>query len=112
MANDIITRMKDLSSAVSETTTFDRDRLIEVFSQYFINGEGAVFNPISEDRPNKPVRKMVAFLEECGFEIIDCFLEQTDYHVKIVTGYGDNFDWDTVIIDYWNANVYWAFFPY
>lgn len=98
--------LKEIAAQATNTTAIDTEALIETFERYFFEGEGRVFNPISENRPKKPAKKLAALLEENGFDIVQCTLEQTDYKVRLVTAYADNFNYETFVIDYWNLEVH------
>ena len=98
--------LREIAAQATNTTAIDIEALIETFEEYFFEGEGKIFNPISADRPKKPAKKLAALLEQNGFDIIQCTLEQTDYKVRLVTAYADSFNYETFVIDYWNCNVY------
>lgn len=98
--------LREIADQATNTTAINTDDLIETFERYFFEGEGRVFNPIMENRPKKPAKKLAALLTENGFDIIQCTLEQTDYKVRLVTAYAENFNYETFVIDYWNLNVY------
>ena len=99
--------MTAIAEQTTNTTSLDKEHLCEVFQEYFMNSDGVRFNPISENRPKKPAKKLRIFLENLGFDFINCVLNQWEYKLTIVTSYGDNFSYDTLIIDYWNHNVRW-----
>lgn len=103
----MIKTMTAIAEQATNTTSLDKERLCEVFQEYFMNGDGVRFNPILGNRPKKPAKKLRTFLENLGFDFINCVLNQCEYELTIVTSYGDNFSYDTVIIDYWNHNVRW-----
>lgn len=103
----MIKTMTAIAEQATNTTSIDKERLCEVFQEYFMNGDGARFDPISENRPKKPAKKLRTFLENLGFDLINCVLNQCEYELRIVTSYGDNFSYDTLVIDYWNRNIIW-----
>lgn len=98
--------LREIADQATNTTSINTEALIETFERYFFEGEGRVFNPIMENRPKKPAKKLAALLAENGFDIIQCTLEQTEYKVRLVTAYAENFNYETFVIDYWNLNVH------
>ena len=62
----MIETMTAIAEQVTNTTSLDKEHLCEVFREYFMNGDGGRFNPISENRPKKPAKKLRTFLENLG----------------------------------------------
>ena len=76
----------------------------EAFAEYFFNGDGRIYDPISETRPKKPGRKIMKTLQEMGLPCTEVTLEQTDYHICIWNA-GSDWLWYDITIDFWNGIV-------
>lgn len=98
--------LTEIAAQATNTTTIDTNDLIETFEEYFFEGEGKKFNPIAANKPKKPAKKLASLLEQHGFDIMNCTLEQTVYKIQLVTAYADDFNYETFVIDFWNCNVY------
>ena len=86
---------------IGESTIED---IRDAFAEYFFNGDGSIYDPISENRPKKPGRKIMKALQEMGLPCIEATLEQTDYHIRIWNA-GSDCLWYDITVDYWNGNV-------
>lgn len=79
----------------------------EGLRKLFLEERYAEFSPMSETRIKKPARKMREILEELGADFVKPpTLEQCDYKMTIVTGYGNDFCYYDFDIDFWNHEVF------
>lgn len=106
----MLNEMKKIAALATNTTSIedeDKENLRTIFQKYFIEADGKRFSPFAENKMKKPAKKLRSFLENLGFDLIKCVLNQCEYELTIVTSYGENFYSGTIIIDYWNRNVRW-----
>ena len=79
----------------------------ETLHALFLEERWDDFSPTSEKRIKKPARKMREILEKLGADFVSPpTLEQCDYKMTIVTGYGNEFDYHSFDIDFWNHEVF------
>lgn len=97
--------LKRIAGCATESSSIDIKELVNAFEEFFFEGPGVKYNPLGDDLPKKPGRKLNNELTDLGFDVISCSLEQTDYKLRIVTGYGDRFGYADITVDYWNCCV-------
>jgi hypothetical protein len=102
MAKNIL---HNIATQATINTSIDIEVLINAFEEFFFKGTGVKYNPMGEELPKKPAKKLNNELTELGFDVISCSLEQTDYKIRIVTGYGELFNYIDITVDYWNGYV-------
>lgn len=94
-----------------ETGVIDKVRLCGIFQDYFMEDTEVLYNPEckSKHKPKNPAKRLKEHLEVLGFDVVDCTFSSIDYKYKVIliTSYGANFSYDTIILDYRNWNVRW-----
>lgn len=104
--------LKAIVRQASETEVIDKDRLCKVFQDYFMEDKKVIYNPEikSRHKPRNPAKRLKEHLEFLGFDVVDCTFSPIDckYKVKLVTAYGVNFSYDTIIMDYRDWVVRWS----
>jgi hypothetical protein len=104
----MIKKLQRIAACATNNSSIDINELVNAFEEFFFKGPGVKYNPMGENLPKKPAKKLNNELTELGYDIVNCSLEQTDYKISIVTGYGELFNYIDITVDYWNGYVTWA----
>ena len=103
---------KAIVMQAAETEVIDKERLCEAFQDYFMGDKDIIYNPEykSKHKPRNPAKRLKEHLEVLGLDVVDCTFSPIDYKYKVmlITAYGANFSYDTIIMDYRNWNVRWG----
>lgn len=102
-------RLMEVINATDDVTPMDVDTVCELLTNIFLDNRDnfSMYCPLSETKIKHPAKAMTEFLEGVNMDFIkEVKLDGCVYKFDAVTGYGDNFDYITFNIDYYNHKVY------